>query len=736
MIIPPDPEKDPNLFAETASVLDEDLRLVDVPLPPDAVYHPSSAPTVLATYPYGAYSEEDLGAWQETLPPYEGRRVRTRQEEENTTAAEASTSRIFGAPQQQSRPRASVFVRPSSQASGSSGSSSGLAPYPDLLTSRRPTSSRAVTASPTAASVSISDQSTKTWEGLIYTRRRKRRICGIPVPSLPSVPVAPEVVEIWHKHRKWIIAGSIVLATLLVLTIGLVVGFSTAWAAKYKHKRPPGYRPWYDKGGPPNASWQMPDLNLTYVGDRDGPAPADGTPSNCNDFLPLNDSATVSQLANLASPFFENYITTFTYPLDTINDTVLALPNDLYFIARGLAASGTIEFVGSKSPPAVVMGGTEGFIQVDVIARIAVGLNLTHIVNVCQLDRDDGSTGVGIYTPLRTDGGADIPGLLDPLRTPAFHVIVRVPPSVLNTTTPKYAYLPKVSLDLTAMATRVGDLQDVASFGTFGVTAHCRGGAVVADYLEANTLNIYGAEGTVQGTFNISSSLMINSTSGTIFANILLNDPAVTDDNSTTLATDLPGPKRRGLSHSTNFPATGFHPYPTPAQMEEAANIAPPTHAINTTFITKAGFIFVAYLHHPPTTALQALVASQSGMVDVAMHPNFVGPFAAANVWGSVRLPPPLPSAQLEDPAHLGRTRFLVQGDLDVSDDTFFASHGINSTTTASSTTIVTGAVYWGFPQQASTLTPKMVQSQPEGGTSALVAVANLGDLQVTFDGT
>lgn len=479
----------------------------------------------------------------------------------------------------------------------------------------------------------------------------------------------------------------------------------------------------------------MPDLNLTYIPDRDGPSPADGTPSNCNVFVPLNDSATVSQLANLASPYFENYISTFTYPLDTLNDTVSALSNDLYFIARGLAASGTIEFVGSKSPPAVVTGGTEGQLQVDVIARIAVGLNLTKIVNVCQMDRDDGSTGVGIYTPIRTDGGADIPGLLDPLRTPAFHVIVRVPPSILNTTNPQYAYLPKVSLDLTAMATRVGDLHGVASFGTFGVTAHCRGGAVVADYLEADTLNIYGAEGTVQGTFNISSSLMINSTSGTIFANVLLNDPTLDVDNSTTLVTDLPGPKRRGLSHGVNYPATGFHPYPTPAQMDAAANIGPPTHSINTTFTTKAGFIFVAYLHHPPSTALQALVASQSGMVDVSMHPNYVGPFAAANVWGSVRLPPPLPSAKLEDPLHLGRTRLLVQGDLDVSDDTFFANHGINSTTTASSTTIVTGAVYWGYVQQASTITPMKVQSGQEGGNSALVAVANLGDLQVTFDG-
>lgn len=318
---------------------------------------------------------------------------------------------------------------------------------------------------------------------------------------------------------------------------------------------------------------------------------------------------------------------------------------------------------------------------------------------------------------------------MNPVETPGFHTVIRLPPSaVLNGTTPR-VYLPNVSLDLSQMGVRVGDLQEVALFGHLDINANCRGGGVVVSSLSAEAVSIGGAEGTVQGVFNISDSLNINSTSGTILADVILHNPSDPSENSTTLPSAISNLRRRGYSNS-DLPPQFQWKY----GQYQADAVVEPNHTVTTNFITNEGFIFVTFLHHPPSSALQAVVQSQSGIVDIAMHPNFVGPYALENLWGAVRLPAITTPNDLVDPMGQGRTRFASQGQIDFANSSFFNNCPLFQTQ-ATAATSVTGAAFWAHPRSLLP-TSRQVQWGTEGRGSGLIALANLGDLEVTFDGT
>lgn len=523
-------------------------------------------------------------------------------------------------------------------------------------------------------------------------------------------------------------------------------------------------------------AWAQQCQHLTYEHKRDGPTELDGVASACNNFTLFNDTSSLTQLA-VSSPFFEHYISTFTFPLNgsAVRDYNNTLDHDLFIIARGLAATGTVEFVGVNAPSAVIDGGIEDHVRVDIVARYSKKSDLTDVVNVCKLDRPDGSSGIGIFTPKSCDGDS-VSAMLNPLYTPAFHVIIRLPPSLVYAHNITSVYLPGISLELAQMGTRFGNWHNVAMVGKFELTADGRGGGVVVDYLTAEETIIRGGSNTIQGTFNISQRLTINATSGTILANVILNDPNDIADESVSVTSTIPMPHMAAMERR-NFirsPGKDYSPPPidsesetdsgsewkdesgdeeyTPEAPKSNANetevvvsianvrnntnvteygISAPTHLVNTSFMTNEGFIFVAYLHHPPSIALRSLVASQSGMVDVSMHPNFVGPFALENGWGSIRLPPVEPWPESGDPADKGRTRVVCQGRIRL-DNSYFALNGINMTENIQAPNSVTGAALWTKrPKNATVADVNGV----EGRGSSLAALATLGDLQVTFDG-
>lgn len=408
-------------------------------------------------------------------------------------------------------------------------------------------------------------------------------------------------------------------------------------------------------------------------------------------------------------------------------------------------------------------------------------------------------------------------------------------------------HMSNVTFTLSGMSVRVGNLFNVATFGDLVFAADCRGGGMVANYLAADTVLVAGAEGSVQGTFNVTKALNVNSTSGTIFANVILHNPDNLNDSSTTVESSVPMPRKRAwkeLDTDPHWPADDTphappgpdsddpppHPESTdtmsvhswtdtatatvahtatssdlPSSTSTSPTYSPESssssdswddsgsydssdnssgqdpspsygaggvaynssstsnntnatalaaaaqaakerlaaeafktlvtrnHTINTTFVTNEGFIFVAYLHHPTDVALNSFVASRSGMVDVSMHPNFVGPFALLNLWGSIRMPP-IGWFASPDPVGKGRTRKVLTGNIDVSNGTFFGDH-LYAQTAESAASSVTGAAVWSSLQYPVT-TATQCQKSVEGQGSSLYALANLGDLQVAFDGT
>lgn len=117
--------------------------------------------------------------------------------------------------------------------------------------------------------------------------------------------------------------------------------------------------------------------------------------TNCNQFTSYNYT---SAFSSLFTPFTTTTIstTTFTFPLQANGSA----PSSFFFNARGLGSSGTITFLGSEGDEALKQEAGEGVITVDVIVRYAGSQTLSDMMRVCQMTRNDGGVGVGIYVCL------------------------------------------------------------------------------------------------------------------------------------------------------------------------------------------------------------------------------------------------------------------------------------------------------------------------------------------------
>lgn len=183
---------------------------------------------------------------------------------------------------------------------------------------------------------------------------------------------------------------------------------------------------------------------------------------------------------------------------------------------------------------------------------------------------------------------------------------------------------------------------------------------------------------------------------------------------------------------------------------------------VNTTFYTTEGYINVRYLAHPLRTELTSWIATNQGEMDISFHPNFCGPFAVRNAWGSIRLPRPFtrwpgqwtswPSTSPwqwdgqgqgeenqdegkgQDPLQMGRSRAVVEGIITVKEGGLFSRAGLNQTLLSKSGTTVTGAAYWQDGVNG-TMTPMAVQGSMEGRRGRAVVLGGWGDVRVAFDG-
>ncbi|ODO03023.1 hypothetical protein I350_05867 [Cryptococcus amylolentus CBS 6273] len=665
MIIPPDPEKDPNIFRQSAT------------------------PSI-----YGAPSEHSYfegSAWDaESLPPYEGQR-RSRLSVDNdlgtAPALAGSSSRegdVFSDENAAQQPQ--LETRDRGRRPGL-----GVVIPPEPTHSYRdrhsPTDS-AGSLTPTAARASSSSlPSFHTHHGavLLHGGSHISRSPSIVSTTRTTLPVAstsklwessaskekhvlfaasPTFRRWWKRWRRWV-QGAVVLVLIAVaLVIGLLVGMRQAGVSKHGVSA----APWEDNDGTPRhvAIWGWNDpFNLTYTEARDGPSPTDGNLTNCNRFTPLKSSSAYS---SLFTPFSATsvYMTTFNFPLQAN----ASAPSDLFINARGLGSTGTITFVGSDGSDDLKNSAPEGNITVDVIVKYAGLQALDSMLKVCEMNRGEGGVGVGIYSPLQTDNKITDRSLLNPNYIPTTHIVIRVPASIYNQDAP-FTYFPSLSFGLDYMHLSLGDLEGIAQFGELNLSNDS--GGVSAGYVALQAGNIE-AKGDIRGQWNVSEGIFVNVSSGNILADIILHDPSAASDNSTTLdSTDS----------DSDF-----------AIVRRKSASASSKHRVNTGFCTVDGSLYVRYLHQPTTVALSSLVSTLHGHISLHLHPNFVGPFAAKTVWGEIRIPDPSPVPDY-DPTWQGRHRAVSLGQITVQSNSSFARAGMNATVLQNSTNTITGAAYW-----------------------------------------
>lgn len=311
--------------------------------------------------------------------------------------------------------------------------------------------------------------------------------------------------------------------------------------------------------------------------------------------------------------------------------------------------------------------------------------------------------------------------MLNPTSLPSFHVVIHLPPSSVAPTDAPSVSIPYIEFRLDRMAVRFGNMQNVVDFGMVNVTSY-RGG-VEAVYVSAEQVDIRTGENTVRGRWNITDSIVVNNTQGSILAEVIIHDKNTTDPDVTEPTTT-----------ATQSADTG-----SPSEYAKRGNfkavfgddLLPPRRKVETVFMTTEGVLAVAYIHQPPSVDLSAQFVNSQGDTRVSIHPNYVGPFVVKNIWGQARVVPPRPINDM-DPQGFGRARAATFGPIDIPGDGIYGANGLNSTVLDNSAVALSGAAYWKGNE---TMTPMEVQDLDEAGGQILVMGA-WGDLTVSFDGT
>ena len=365
--------------------------------------------------------------------------------------------------------------------------------------------------------------------------------------------------------------------------------------------------------------------------------------------------------------------------------------------------------------------------------------------------------------------------MLNPTSLPSFHIVVHLPPSAVTQPARATVGIPSLDFVLDRMAVRFGNLQNVVEFGNINVTSG-RGG-VDAIYVGAERVDIRTAENTVRGRWNITESLVVNNTEGSIIAEVIVHDGNATDLKP---ALESPFSKRgqtygsQGYSdsgdnsgHSGNGSEQG---YTLPTGLNNSTHVIvndtttddddeddddaltldgesverPVKRVVNTWFMTTEGILAVAYIYQAPTVSLSGLFQNSQGDTSVSIHPNYIGPFVIKDIWGQVRVPPPTPINSL-DPLGQWRSRSVTFGQVDIAENGIYTENGLNNTVLENSAVALSGAAYWRgetvgnrsngtMSSVTGTLTPKEVQGLLESDDQILVLGA-WGNTEVTFDG-
>lgn len=119
------------------------------------------------------------------------------------------------------------------------------------------------------------------------------------------------------------------------------------------------------------------------------------TRSNSTSFRSGNKTSSVNSTNAISNSWRLKSNTTSAYSSRPIP---LGLLKHLPIYTRGIASSGTVEFVGRDAAPEVISGGEEGQVRVDVVVQYGGSQDVQGIMRICGVRQGDGGAeGVGVY---------------------------------------------------------------------------------------------------------------------------------------------------------------------------------------------------------------------------------------------------------------------------------------------------------------------------------------------------
>ncbi|CCM02999.1 uncharacterized protein FIBRA_05114 [Fibroporia radiculosa] len=173
----------------------------------------------------------------------------------------------------------------------------------------------------------------------------------------------------------------------------------------------------------------------------------------------------------------------------------------LYLFARGSLSSGSVTYVQDTD------WENNGTVRVDVAAKYGTRAVLDR-VSVCQLERQEGHSGIGILSPLNWH--------TSPFERFVFDVTVYFPISPHISPLRIEAFETK----LPSFSQRVGDLHGEVVFGTLSLQSS--NSHISAESVYADRAMIRSSNSAIKGTFHASESLSLVTSNAQIIANITL----------------------------------------------------------------------------------------------------------------------------------------------------------------------------------------------------------------------
>lgn len=405
---------------------------------------------------------------------------------------------------------------------------------------------------------------------------------------------------------------------------GIFGGLELAAEWRQAHKPDPGAL------SGPNGSlvvlpWQAAGNSLVFDPVHDGAPASDGVAVSCNDWSPLAANDPMRSIT--FSPAGLNQ-SVATYLLGQ-NAT------QVFLHAMGDSTTGMISVIGQEDQRLLSEAAVPtGMMRVDVIMRYNAANSTQQSALVCEMMKPDGSVGVGVYTASYATRSPQ--EVVAPNPDLSFVVLVRFPS--VNTSdddaaaASKPANVTAFNMTTDSMSLRMGNMQGIAEFQSMS-TSFGRGGISV-DYVSVDSLMLATQTSTISGSFNISRSLVLNTTNGGIMADVALRNPNIGwNPFPSAPSTFASNPTRRG-GIPTTPPANGTY---DPGLARYLSNVT--VQPISVSAVTTNGPLFLTYTSQDPGIRLDSTVSTTNGDANVRMHPSYEGSFLVRSVNGDMQIP-------------------------------------------------------------------------------------------------